>query len=108
MLGYLFDAWTASRGISAGRVMSGEKRKWRRKPIGTAAFLYSFDGQRIGPCQVKDVSQGGAMLVHSNADDLPRQFVLSLSRNGRVRRRCQIVWQTTNHIGVRFTETSVA
>ena len=88
--------------------MSGEKRKWRRKPIGTDAFLYAFDGQRIGPCQVKDVSHGGAMLVRSNPDELPRQFFLSLSRNGRVRRRCQIVWQTTNHIGVRFTETGTA
>ena len=88
--------------------MSQEKRRWRRKPIGADAFLYSFGGERIGPCQVKDVSQGGAMLVHSHADELPRQFVLALSRNGRVRRRCQIVWQSTKHIGVRFTETGVA
>jgi hypothetical protein len=88
--------------------MSGEKRKWRRKPIGTEAFIYAFDGQGIGPCQVKDVSQGGAMLVRPNADELPRQFVLSLSRDGRVRRHCQVVWQSTDHIGVRFTETGVA
>ncbi len=88
--------------------MSGDKRKWRRKPIGTNAFLYACDGQRIGPCQVKDVSEGGAMLAHANADELPREFVLALSRNGQVRRHCQIVWQAVNHVGVRFTGTNAA
>jgi len=88
--------------------MSGEKRKSRRKTIGADGFLYGFDGQRIGPCQVKDVSAGGAMLVHSNADELPSRFVLALSRNGQVRRHCRIVWQAVNHVGVRFTGTSTA
>jgi hypothetical protein len=36
--------------------MSTEQRKWRRKPIGADGFLYTFDGQQIGPCQVRDVS----------------------------------------------------
>src|SRR5262249_57641126 len=71
---FLFDARTASGGISGDRVMSGDKRKWRRKPIGTDAFLYAVDGERIGPCQVKDVSEGGAMLARSNPDELPRQL----------------------------------
>ena len=88
--------------------MPAEQRKWRRKQMGADGFLYTCDGQQIGPCEVKDVSEGGAMLVRSNPDELPRQFVLSLSRDGRVRRRCQIVWQTTNHIGVRFTGSSTA
>jgi hypothetical protein len=88
--------------------MSGDKRKSRRKPIGADAFLYSFDGRRIGPCQIKDVSEGGAMLVHSSGEELPSQFVLALSRNGQVRRHCQIVWQAVNHVGVRFTGASIA
>jgi len=83
--------------------MAAEQRKWRRKPIGAGGFLYAFDGQQIGPCQVRDVSEGGAMLVLSCAEELPRQFVLALSRNGQVRRHCQIVWQSMNHAGVRFT-----
>jgi hypothetical protein len=86
--------------------MSTEQRKWRRKPIGADGFLYTFDGQQIGPCQVRDVSEGGAMLVLSSDGELPRQFVLALSRSGQVRRHCQTVWQTTNHAGVRFTGTS--
>ena len=88
--------------------MAAEQRKWRRKPIGADGFVYAFDGQRIGSCQIKDVSEGGAMLVLSNAEELPRQFVLALSRDGRVRRHCRTVWQSMNHAGVRFTGTSTA
>lgn len=83
--------------------MSGEKRKWPRKSINAGGFLYASDGQQIGACEVKDISGGGAMLV-TMADELPAQFVLLLSRDGRVRRHCQIVWQTGKHVGVRFTE----
>ena len=35
--------------------MPTEQRKSARKPINTAGFLFAFDGQPIGPCQVKDV-----------------------------------------------------
>lgn len=85
--------------------MAAEQRRWRRKPIGAHGFLYAVDGQQIGPCEVRDVSEGGALLVFSVADELPAQFVLALSRNGQVRRQCELVWQTANHFGIRFTET---
>jgi hypothetical protein len=86
--------------------MPSDKRKWRRKQIGADGFLYTCDGQQIGPCEVKDVSAGGAMLVLSAADELPPEFVLALSRNTQVRRHCQLVWQAMKHVGVRFTATA--
>lgn len=86
--------------------MAAEQRKWRRKQMGADGFLYTCDGQQIGPCEVKDVSQGGAMLVISAADALPTEFVLSLSRNAHVRRHCQLVWQAMRHVGVRFSATA--
>jgi hypothetical protein len=85
--------------------MPAEQRRWCRKQIGTDGFLYTADGQQIGPCEVRDVSEGGAMLVVSVADALPTEFVLSLSRNAQVRRHCQLVWQAVKHVGVRFTAT---
>jgi hypothetical protein len=83
--------------------MPAEQRRWRRKPIGANGFLYAVDGQQIGPCEVRDVSEGGAMLVFSLAGELPVQFVLALSRNGEVRRQCELVWRSANHFGIRFT-----
>jgi PilZ domain len=86
--------------------MPAEQRKWRRKQMGADGFLYTCDGQQIGPCEVKDVSEGGAMLAVSAADKLPAEFVLSLSRNAQVRRHCELVWQAMRHVGVRFTATA--
>ena len=86
--------------------MPVDKRRWRRKQMGADGFLYTSDGQQIGPCEVRDVSEGGAMLVVSVGDALPAEFVLSLSRNALVRRPCQLVWQAMKHVGVRFTATA--
>jgi PilZ domain-containing protein len=86
--------------------MSTEQRKSARKAIDTAGFLFTFDGRPIGACKVKDVSVGGARLMHAIADEVPKEFWLSLSRNGRVRRHCQVAWRAKSHIGVRFISTS--
>jgi PilZ domain len=82
--------------------MPSEQRKSPRKSIATNGFLYGSDGQAIGPCHVENVSVGGAMLTHLTGDEPPEQFVLSLSRNGQVRRLCQIAWRAKDRIGVRF------
>ena len=84
--------------------MSSEQRKSRRKSIGTDGFLYGVNGQPIGPCHVENVSLGGAMLRHETDDELPAHFILSLSRNGQVRRHCRVAWQAKRHVGVRFLE----
>ena len=85
--------------------MSNEKRKSPRKSITADAYIYGLDGQPLGPCEVRDVSKGGAKISHSLSVDFPREFLLLLSRDGRVRRRCQIVWQTAEQLGVRFLAT---
>jgi hypothetical protein len=47
----------------------------------------------------------GARLALSFAGEVPNEFLLSLSRDGSVRRRCQIAWRAENQIGVRFVAT---
>jgi PilZ domain len=88
--------------IAGVSVMPSEQRKSSRKSIAAKGFLYGADGQAIGPCQVENVSVGGAMLAPSSGNELPAQFVLSLSRNGQVRRHCQITWRARGRFGVRF------
>jgi PilZ domain len=86
--------------------MPAEQRKAPRRPFNTNGFLYALDGRAIGPCHVEDVSEGGAKLIQTTEVGLPAQFTLSLSRDGRVRRQCQIVWRAKRHLGVRFIETA--
>jgi len=82
--------------------MSRIQRKSPRQNTNAPAYLYSTDGWPLGECQMKDVSQSGAKLVHKIEDEMPAQFLLAFSRNGQVRRHCQVVWKKENEIGVRF------
>jgi PilZ domain len=78
------------------------ERKDRRQSASAPGYLYSTDGWPLGECQLVDVSKTGAKLVHEIEDEMPAQFMLSFSRNGKVRRQCQTVWKKENEIGVRF------
>jgi PilZ domain len=51
---------------------------------------------------VLDVSVTGARLALDKADPLPDRFFLVLSRDGTLRRRCSVVWQTETKAGVQF------
>jgi len=82
--------------------MSGDNRRKTRKPFQTFAFIYTIDGRPLGNCRTLDVSESGAKLVPFTADDLPAEFLLSLSTSGSVRRHCQVRWRDGEKIGVRF------
>jgi hypothetical protein len=82
--------------------MPKDQRKALRRQVDALGFLYTTDGQPLGECRMTDVSTGGARLVHSIAAELPEAFLLSLSKNGSVRRLCQIVWREKSQIGVSF------
>jgi hypothetical protein len=84
--------------------MSRVERKTVRKPSSVTAYLYSADGWPLGQCHMLDVSTTGAKLVHDIEDDMPERFLLSFSRDGKVRRLCQAVWKKDNEVGVRFVK----
>jgi hypothetical protein len=82
--------------------MTKDQRKALRRQVEAPGYIYTRDGRPLGECRMKDVSAGGAKLSHSIADKLPDQFLLSLSKNGNVLRRCEIAWRGKDHLGVRF------
>jgi hypothetical protein len=82
--------------------VSSDKRRSPRKKISTVGFLYTAEGWPLGECRIKDISSGGARLAHTLSDDVPAEFLLSFSRDGKVRRRCEVRWRSEKEIGVRF------
>jgi hypothetical protein len=82
--------------------MSTTLRKTPRRTVGVVAYLYTTAGWPIGECRMRDVSAGGARFVHAIADELPGELLLSLSKDGRVRRHCELVWRKDDEVGVRF------
>jgi len=77
-------------------------RKHPRQIVHTVGFLYTSDGWPLGECTVRDISVGGAKFVHKITDELPGTLVLALSKDGNVRRSCQLVWRKDDQVGVRF------
>ena len=99
MLSKLGPSENRNRDVPA---MAVEQRKWPRKGVNADGFLYECDGWPIGPCRIEDVSVGGAKLTHAVGEKLPERLVLLLSRNGQVRRDCEVAWRDKDSVGVRF------
>jgi hypothetical protein len=83
--------------------MSANKRKYARRTVKTVAYLYTSDGWPLGDCEMRDISEGGAKIVLKDIEEMPDVFLLSLSRNGRVRRNCRLMWRDGDTIGIQFS-----
>jgi hypothetical protein len=81
--------------------MSSSARKVHQRPLDLPVFLYTAEGQPLGACRMREVSGAGATLA-SAPGDLPEMLLLSLSRNGKVRRHCRLMWRSEDEIGVHF------
>jgi hypothetical protein len=90
--------------------MKIEKRVSRRRIVShPAAVAIDCSGSVFCECVMMDVSATGAKLVLSSAEppneiEIPDEFILVLSNNGHVRRRCKVSWQSENSLGVIFVE----
>jgi hypothetical protein len=78
-------------------------RKTFRRPPRRAAKMSFGDKRPSLNCLVFDISEIGARLAvtHSLAD-LPHHFTLSLFKDRRVERDCEVVWSDRRFVGVKF------
>jgi hypothetical protein len=65
------------------------------------------DGSLVCECDLADVSQEGARLKlsvqpGSPSPSIDSKFVLSLSRRGNLFRKCELIWQKQDEIGLKF------
>jgi len=86
--------------------MQSDHRKSKRHALHHDGMIYGMDGARIAPCVLRNVSAGGAQVELKRETELPKTFILALAGKGDVRRRCEIVWQFSTVVGVRFTEAA--
>ncbi len=87
--------------------LGGEARRNKRKSFDYVAGLLVGDSAELLPCQVADISAGGARLVvFCDTDQLPGTLTLVLSSNGQVRRRCKVAWRRRSEIGVQFLKAA--
>lgn len=83
--------------------MLSEKRKSRRTSVEQPVWIDRADGSPLVECVLANMSKTGAKLTFSVLPELPQEFVLRLSRDGRVARKCRVAWASERAVGVEFT-----
>jgi hypothetical protein len=103
MPGRASNSGQSTRRIRSGKLaMSTDKRKAKRRQVGTRAWVDFGPGARVQTCFVKDMSDTGARLALVTPGLAPREFVLQFAPDGSVGRRCQVRWQRGKELGVQF------
>jgi hypothetical protein len=90
------------------RAPQREQRKQKRTHRRQAAWVVLDGGVAKTPCVLWDISEGGARLAAAHGGGLPDVFGLFLSKDGKSRRFCQVVWRRGTQLGVRFLEEDAA
>ena len=78
-----------------------ELRKKPRRQFHYNAKVLTEDKQ-VYPCAIADISESGARIVLATECELPKRFVLLLTRAGEARRYCRLVWRDGLTAGVEF------
>ena len=85
--------------------MTRETRRNKRKAFERVALLDLGDGEQPRPCQVRDISDGGArLLVFIDTRTIPETFSLFLDPSAKVLRTCKVAWRTPSELGVQFVK----
>jgi hypothetical protein len=84
------------------RRQRAEKRNARRKPLHYRAWIVPAPKHPAQECMLADFSDTGARIHRPHEVEIPDDFVLLLTADGRLGRRCRVVWRSTAHIGVQF------
>jgi hypothetical protein len=79
-----------------------EKRKSLRRSIAYPASIEIGGVASPVACTLCDASQHGAQLAVADPSSVPNEFILSLSADGAVRRRCRVIWRAESSVGVEF------
>ena len=82
--------------------MTTEKRVDLRRGLRWEGQIVGLDGSVLAGCMVMDVSASGAKLVLRELVEVPNEFDLFFSKDGKVTRRCQIKRRSEKEVGVQF------
>jgi PilZ domain-containing protein len=85
-----------------------DQRKTKRTHRRQAAWVVLDGGGGKISCVLWDISEGGARIAAAHGNALPNVFGLFLTKDGRSRRFCQVVWRRGSQLGVRFVAEEVA
>ena len=88
--------------FSPGAAFASERRKAPRIEVTSSAWIGARG--RLVACTIVNFSVGGAQLSLSEHVVLPSRFTLLLSKDGKSKHECCVVWRKLDELGVRFVE----
>jgi hypothetical protein len=91
--------------INAGEKVGRHARLQRaslRRAVRIVAPLMNDEQKLICFVLVANISEGGAKLSRLENNDVPDRFTMVLSTRSGLQRKCAVVWQNHEEIGVRF------
>jgi hypothetical protein len=92
--------------MGQSRRQTREQRNARRKPLHYRAWIVPAPKHAAQECMLADFSDTGARIHRPNEFEIPDDFVLLLTADGRLGRRCRVVWRTMAYIGVQFVRAA--
>lgn len=81
--------------------MSKDRRRHTRHDVNYACWVAPADGTDLFEGKVINISEGGAKVAcssHPDADTID----LYMTRDGKVGRRCKVVWRSEDAVGLMF------
>ncbi len=82
--------------------MSYRFRKYERKKLKIRVLLQHLNGDELAVAASIDFSDSGAKLELESPTSIPKEFLLTLSTNSAVQRKCELAWSSGELIGVSF------
>ena len=79
-----------------------KQRQSPRHRENRAAWVDVNNGARLTDCTIWDVSEVGVRITIDTPLSVPREFTLVLSKDGKVRRQCRVIWRSQEQIGACF------
>ena len=89
--------------FSNAKSLVKERREEDRKQVNSPAWIEGARGRLI-PCTITNISRGGAQLDLDQHMILPSRFSLWMTKDGKTRRGCCVVWRKPDHLGVQFLD----
>ena len=81
-----------------------ERRKSPRTILNRPAMAMWSQAPRQR-CMIRDISARGARVILGETKSVPEQIILALTENGKVARKCRVVWRNDTHMGLEFQGT---
>jgi hypothetical protein len=79
-----------------------KQRQAPRQRENRRVWIDAGDGSQRQECTLWDISDAGVRLNIETPRNVPFEFSLVLSKDGKISRRCRVVWRSDDQIGARF------